>query len=150
MPGSYPKTSTARASHAVYGVLAGFLATCFTLTLLVDFIYWRTSLLMWQDFAEWLLLFGLVFGALAVLARLVAALAGSGGFPAAFWAHTGLGLVVLLLAVINSLVHANDGWTGVVPWGLALSAITFVIMVVTAFLGAAALRHTAAREYRHV
>jgi uncharacterized membrane protein len=42
----------------------------------------------------------------------------------------------LVLAFFNNLVHANDGWTSVVPWGLTLSALTVALMLVTAWLGA--------------
>ena len=44
-------------------------------------------------------------------------------------------LVVLALAGLNNLVHAADGWTGVVPYGLALSAATVLVMLVTAGIG---------------
>jgi uncharacterized membrane protein len=43
-----------------------------------------------------------------------------------------LGFVTIhVLAFINSLVHAGDGWTAVVPTGLALSAATFLVILLT-------------------
>ena len=45
-------------------------------------------------------------------------------------------LIVLVLAFFNNLVHAADGWTSVVPWGLTLSALTVLVMLVTGWLGA--------------
>jgi uncharacterized membrane protein len=48
----------------------------------------------------------------------------------------GIGNVaVLLLALVNSLIHAGDGWTAVVPWGLVLSAVTVLVLIVTTWLG---------------
>jgi uncharacterized membrane protein len=46
-------------------------------------------------------------------------------------------VVMLVLAFVNSLVHAGDGWTAVVPYGLLLSAVTFAVslMAVTASTG---------------
>jgi len=44
-------------------------------------------------------------------------------------------LVVIVLAFLNSLVHAGDGWTAVVPWGLVLSAATVVVMALAAWYG---------------
>ena len=44
-------------------------------------------------------------------------------------------MLVLILAFINSLVHSADGWTGVVPWGLALSALTVLVLIVTNWFG---------------
>jgi uncharacterized membrane protein len=36
---------------------------------------------------------------------------------------------------VNNLVHAGDGWTAVVPYGLILSAATVAVMAVTDWLG---------------
>ena len=41
----------------------------------------------------------------------------------------------MVLAILNSLVHAGDGWTSVVPQGLILSALTVLVMIVTVWLG---------------
>ena len=38
---------------------------------------------------------------------------------------------MLVLALLNSLVHAGDGWTPVVPYGLLISAMTFVVALTT-------------------
>lgn len=122
--------------HPIHATLAPFPIVCFTLTLLADIAYWRTSNLMWQHFAEWLLFVGLVFGALAALvgavdffARREIRASGPG------WPHAIGSVVVLLLAFFNSLVHARDGWTGVVPYGLILSAATVLLMMVSDWFG---------------
>jgi uncharacterized membrane protein len=52
------------------------------------------------------------------------------------WAHAMGRIVVLILAFFNNLVHARDGWTAVVTWGLTLSALTVLLMLVMAGLGA--------------
>lgn len=117
-------------------MLVQFPAVCFTLTLVTDVLYRQTENLMWHDFSSWLLFAGLVFGGLAVLTGIVDMVMTPGlRSSRAFWTYALCGLVVLLLAVINSLVHAGDGWTGIVPWGLALSALTVVAMVVTSWVG---------------
>jgi uncharacterized membrane protein len=41
---------------------------------------------------------------------------------------------VLILAFFNNLVHTADGWTAVMPWGLTLSALTVLVMLVTLWL----------------
>lgn len=38
--------------------------------------------------------------------------------------------MILALALINSLIHAGDGWTAIMPWGLGLSLVTVVLMVI--------------------
>ncbi len=133
--GSY--SSNAEASgHPIHATLAQFPIVCFTLTLFTDIAYWRTSYLMWQYFSEWLLLAGLVFGGLAVLAGIVDLLFRRGRRSRRrAWPHTVGSVLVLILALVNSLVHAGDGWTAVVPYGLILSAVTVAVMVVSDWLG---------------
>jgi uncharacterized membrane protein len=140
---SYTPATAAIAGHPIHAALVPFPIACFTLTLLTDVAYWRTSHLMWQEFSSWLLLAGLVGGGLAAAAGAVDLLSRYGirGMPIA-WVH-GIGnLLVLGLAFLNSLVHAGDGWTAVVPWGLVLSAATVAVMAVTVWLGRAMV-------YRH-
>ena len=45
---------------------------------------------------------------------------------------------VLVIGFINNLVHSRDAWTSVVPTGFALSALTVVVMLITAWAGFAA------------
>ncbi|MET0172224.1 MAG: DUF2231 domain-containing protein [Agrobacterium vaccinii] len=100
---------------------------CFSLALGTDVAFWQTANLMWQNFSAWLLFAGLVFGGLAILAGVVDVLrARTRPMRPSFFAII-LFLVMLVLAFANSLVHAGDGWTAVVPYGLLLSAVTFVV-----------------------
>lgn len=130
--------------HPIHATLTPFPIVCFTLALLTDIAFWQTSNLMWQHFAEWLLLAGIVFGVLAALAGLIdflvrpAVRARGPAWPHAIgpaWPHAIGSVVVLLLAIVNSFVHAADGWTGVVPYGLILSAATVLLMMVSDWFG---------------
>lgn len=138
MAHAHPPSTVAIAGQPIHSMLVQFPIVCFTLALLTDIAYWRTEHLMWQEFSSWLLLAGLAFGAFAALAGLVDFLfrpAVRARGPA--WPHAVGSLVVLALAVVNSLVHARDGWTAVVPWGLALSAATVVVMIISDWFGRA-------------
>jgi uncharacterized membrane protein len=42
--------------------------------------------------------------------------------------------VILILAILNMLIHTRDAWTSVVPWGLALSALTVLAILITGWL----------------
>ena len=44
-------------------------------------------------------------------------------------------LVVLVLALLNTLIHTRDAWTSVVPFGLVLSIIVVLVLPVTGWLG---------------
>ncbi len=83
-------------------------------------------------------------GLLAAIFGLIDFLAAGRERPRIGWIHLVGNAVVLILALFNNLVHSRDGWTGVVPTGLTLSALTFLLMLVTGFLGwRMAYRHVA-------
>jgi len=126
----------ARNAYPLSALFVPFPFVSFTLALITDILYWRTSHLMWSNFSDWLLFFGLIFGALSLIAGLIdlarpATRALRPGWPAVL-AY----LAVLVLAIINSFIHAGDGWTAIVPYGLSASAITFVAMIACVYLTA--------------
>ena len=133
----HPQSTAAIAGHPIHAMLVPFPVVCVTLALVTDITYWQTSYLMWQEFSAWLLLAGLAFGILAAVFGAVdffarAEVRAQG--PA--WPHAIGNIIVLVLAFFNNLVHAADGWTAVVPYGLILSALTVLVVFVTAWLGA--------------
>ena len=114
----------------VYSTLLSFPIACFTLTVLTDIAYVQTLNLLFLHFSEWLLLAGLVFGVLAALFVLVDFVVRR---IRPSWLALLAGVVVLLLAALNSLIHAADGWTAVVPYGIAVSVLTVLAMILTAW-----------------
>jgi uncharacterized membrane protein len=134
---SSPTSTAAIAGHAIHRLLASFPIACFTLALATDIAYWRTSNLMWLEFSAWLLLAGITVGVAAALYNAVYFPVRYGFRAVRFaWPSIVGTLVVLLLAFVNNLVHTADGWTAVVPWGLTLSALTVLAMLVTIWFGA--------------
>lgn len=131
-----PRSTATINGRPIHGMLISFPIVCFTLTLLTDFAYWQTGILMWQHFSSWLLLVGLVMGGLAAVVDFID-LIGSARIRAisSVWVHAVGNVLVLALALVNSLIHAGDGWTAVVPWGLSLSAATVLVMLATGWLG---------------
>ncbi|WP_045685500.1 DUF2231 domain-containing protein [Martelella endophytica] len=117
-------------------IFVPFPLVAFTFALVTDILYWQTSVLMWQNFSAWLLLGGLVFGALAILAGLGDVLRANARHYRPGWAETIGFAVILILGLVNSFVHAGDGWTAVVPGGLILSALTFIAIIATLWLAA--------------
>lgn len=143
MDRSHPPSTAAISRHPVHATLAPFPIVCFTLVLFADIAYWQTWNLLWQRFAEWLLFAGLVFGALAAIVGAIDFLVRREvRVPGVAWLHVLGSVVVLLLAFANSFVHARDGWTGVMPTGLILSAATVIVMMASDWFGRALV-------YRH-
>lgn len=134
--GFFSPRQTDAAAMPLQSIFLPFPFVCFPLALITDLAFFETSNVMWQNFSAWLLFAGLVFGGVAVVAGLIDLLR-----PRTRPLRPGFGgillyLIILALAVLNSLVHAGDGWTAVVPYGLALSAVTFVLIVLSVGLSA--------------
>jgi len=122
--------------HPLFQILVSFPIACFAGALVTDIAYARSADMMWADFSAWLLAAGMVTGVLAGVAGLADIVANRSVWP--LWQRLTLvigGLLVLTLALFDNLVHSRDAWTSVVPAGLALSAITVFVMLVTAWLG---------------
>ncbi len=132
-----PLRSTARISgHPIHPMLVPFPIVCFIGALVTDVVYWRMAEMMWSDISAWLLLIGLILGVLAAIAGLIDFLGNRlirAQSPA--WPHMLGNLLVLLLALFNTMVHTRDAWTSVVPTGLILSVLTVLILPVTGWLG---------------
>lgn len=128
---------TAWASIPGQETLRSFAAAFFTLTLLTDWAYTQSMILMWKDFSSWLLFAGLTAGGLAVALWLIGLLVYR---RRQLWGVVALNAVVLGMAFINSLIHAGDGWTAIMPWGIGVSLVTCLLMLVSA-----ALRRMASR-----
>lgn len=114
--------------RSVYLMLLQFPVVCFTLALLTDLTYWQTSYLMWTEFSAWLLLAGITIGCVALLFGLIVNILDRHDPPIG-WLHLGAILFLLILAFFNNLVHARDGWTSVVPWGLTLSVLMMLVIL---------------------
>lgn len=132
----HPRSIASIAGHPIHPMLVSFPIAFFTLALVMDVTYWQSANLTWKHFAEWLLFAGLVTGA-------IAAVVGAIDFfsrreirtRAPAWPHAIGNVLVMILAFLNSLVHARDGWTGVVPTGIALSVATVLLLLITGWLG---------------
>jgi uncharacterized membrane protein len=129
--------STAQvAGHPIHPMLVPIPIVCFMGAFVTDITYWVTAEMMWADFSSWLLIVGLIFGALAALAGLIDFLSNRQiRSLAPAWPHVLGNLIVLILAFFNTLIHTRDAWTSVVPAGLVLSVVTVLILPVTGWLG---------------
>lgn len=124
------------AAYPLQSLFVPFPFVCFTLALATDIAFWQSNNLMWQNFSAWLLFAELVFGAIGLLAGLMDFVRPRTRPLRPTFLSTLLYLIILALAFANSLVHAGDGWTAVMPYGLGLSAVTFVLCLVAAAVSA--------------
>lgn len=118
----------------IYALFLPVAVTCFLGALVTDLAYQGSGgTLLWVNFSSWLIAAGLVFAAIALVILLIDAVR-----RAASWLAVGLLLVIWVIEFINSLVHARDGWTAVVPTGLMLSLISAALILICGWLASSA------------
>ena len=126
-----PEYRTEGGAHPLLTLLVSFPIACLSFALLTDAIYVQTANVLWVDFSAWLLAIGLLGGVLAALAGLITIIRNRHSHSVRFvWPVALGGVLVLVIAFLNNLVHSRDGWTSVMPTGLALSVVTVLIMLI--------------------
>lgn len=103
---------------------------------IADLAFWNTDDSFWARAAFWLIVAGLVTG-------LAAAILGAIDFwtierarsHRAGWIHFIGNAAALLLTAINLLMRWGDPADGVLPWGLTLSVLVALILVITGWYG---------------
>jgi uncharacterized membrane protein len=130
-----PVSALSIARHPIYAMLLPVPVVCFVGVLLTDIAYLNSGgNLIWLAFSSWLLLAGLLFGAIAALVLLI-------DFVRSPVIRSGLGLAhllcfygALLVELLSSFIHSRDGWTAVAGLGFVLSIIGAVLILIAAWL----------------
>ena len=120
----------------LHPMLMPYPSACLIGALLTDLAYSWTAEMMWADFSAWLVAAGVMLGWLAAIAGVIDLIRRRHGATSVHvWVYGLCSLAILILATVNMLVHTRDAWTSVVPWGLTLSAVTTILLLVTSSLG---------------
>lgn len=109
----------------IHQMLVPFPVAYFVATFATDLAYYRTAEVMWYRFSVWLIAAGLVMAALVAVAALVDLFRDQR--PA--WTRALTYASAVAVSIFNVLVHSRDGYTAVVPTGLALSGIAVVLLL---------------------
>jgi uncharacterized membrane protein len=126
-PGRTALAPLALAGRPIYPVLLPVPITLFVGALVTDLAYAGTAEMMWLDFSAWLLLAGLIAGGVAGVLLVVELVRAGEARRGALGFHFTLLLSAWIVEMLNSFIHARDGWTAVVPTGLALSVLAVVL-----------------------
>jgi uncharacterized membrane protein len=130
------KSTAAIAGHPIHPMLIPFPIAFFSGVLATDLGYWWTADPFWARVSFWLVGAGLVTGALAAVFGLVDFLTIERAREhSAGWIHLFGNAIALILALASLGVRWSDPVTAALPWGLSLSAIVGVILIVTGWLG---------------
>lgn len=133
-------------ANAIYGLLNPIPYGCFVAALIFDILYAKTAVIMWDQGAAWLILFGLLAAIIPRLINLVQVWITARRFALGvdrldFW----LNLVAIVLAILNAFVHSRDAYA-VVPANVWLSTFTVLLLAIAHVLVAA--RYTTLAETR--
>ncbi len=131
-----PKSTAQIAGHPIHPMLIPFPIAFFVSTFVADLIYWQTHSEAWATATLWLLGAGLVMAALAAVMGLVDVL---GDVQIRnltdAWLHAGGNVVVVLIELYNWYSRYTAGSAAIVPTGLILSLIVFLILLFTGWKG---------------
>jgi uncharacterized membrane protein YoaK (UPF0700 family)/uncharacterized membrane protein len=123
------------ARHPIYSMLLPVPVVCFLGVLVTDITYVESDgNLIWLAFSSWLLLAGLLFGAIAAIVLLVDFIRDAAIRTGIGWGHLLLFYAALLVELFSIFIHERDGWTAVVPIGLTLSIIGALLILAAAWL----------------
>jgi len=134
--GSGVRSVAAIAEHPLHPVFIVFPAAFLTALLASDIVFAVTRNPFWAGVSAWLAMAGVVMGGVAGLAGIIEFL-----FIrrvrelSAGWVHGISNVIVLLLAIVNVWLRWGDPVGKALPSGIVLSAITFIILVISAWLG---------------
>jgi uncharacterized membrane protein len=120
----------------VHPLLVSFPIAYFTAAFVTDLAYWRTAAVLWETFSDWLITAGLVMTGFAVITFVIDLIRGKQMNRLA-WPHAVGYALAVLLSLLNAFVHSRDGYTAVVPTGLALSGLVVLILSITGLIGRA-------------
>jgi uncharacterized membrane protein len=121
--------------HPLYAMLLPVPLVCFIGALLTDLAYLKSGgNLIWLAFSSWLLLAGLLFGAIAALVLLIDFVRSPAIRSGRGWGNLLLFYAALLVELFSIFVHERDGWTAVAGLGLILSIVGAVLILIAARL----------------
>ena len=113
--------------HPLRALLLGAADAFLVSGFLSDWAYFSDHQIQWKNFADWLIVGGLIFGGSALLWALIDLFRSSldrGRRIIAF----GLLLAAFILGIVDELVHAKDAWASM-PDALIISAVVAVLAV---------------------
>jgi uncharacterized membrane protein len=131
----HPRSTAKIGDHPIHPMLVSFPIVCFILTFVVDIVYTQTHDATWATASVWLLVVGLVMGALAAVAGLTDFL-GDDRIRGASDAvkHMLANVTAVVLELVNVILRWRD--TGFIDsTGIYISGIVVLILLYSGWKG---------------
>ncbi len=122
------------AIHPFHAAMLAGTVPLFLGVLLADYAYWSSYQIEWSNFASWLIIGALVFGAIALLCAVIDLFRGRRSVV-----YTVVLAAAWVLGFFNALIHARDAWA-IMPTALILSVVVAVLACVATWIGFSSLR----------
>jgi len=127
------------APHPLHAILLAFPVALFSSALLSDITYLNSAEMQWSNFSAWLITGGLIFGAPVLLWSAIAFVRGrkqpKRGPATAYFL---LILVMWIAGLVNAFKHSQDAWSSVGAFGLILSILCTILVLVAGWTAYAA------------
>ncbi len=122
--------------HPIHPMLIPFPIASLIGALVTDIAFRTTGNTFWAEASFWLLLAGVVTGAVAAIPGMIdfSTMDRVRSLTSA-WLHAGGNVVAMGLAIINLSLRWSDPVAGAQGWGLTLSVLTVALLGVTGWLG---------------
>jgi uncharacterized membrane protein len=121
------RTLYQRSLHPLRASLLGAAGAFLVSGFLSDWAYFSDNQIQWKNFADWLIIGGLVFAGFALLWALIDLFRSSLDRGRRIIA-LGLLLAAFILGIVDELVHAKDAWASM-PDALIISGVVAVLAV---------------------
>lgn len=124
------------AGHPIHPMLIPFPISFLVGALVTDLVYWSTGSSFWAQASFWLIGAGLATGLLAAIFGLTDFLTIERVREhSAGWIHFLGNATVLVIALVNLWLRWENPAAAILPWGVVLSAVIGLILIVTGWYG---------------
>jgi uncharacterized membrane protein len=131
-----PRSTAQIAGHPIHPMLVAFPASFLVAVPICDVVFWRTGNPFFSRVSLWLLGAALVMAVIAMAAGLTDFMGDSRIRELReAWQHLIGNVTVVLLSALNWFRRYEFGDSAIVPWGLGISLLVFLVLFYTGWKG---------------
>lgn len=128
-------STAAIGGHPIHPVLVSFPIAFLVGGLVSDLAYWRTDDTFWARASLWLIAAGVMTGLLAAVFGFIDFVTIRRARHTPGWIHFLGNLTAVVLSAVSVWLRLGNPEGAVMPWGLTLSGLVALILLVTGWLG---------------
>ena len=119
----------------LHRMLLAFPISLFTFALFTDIAYLKTAEIQWTNFSAWLITGALVFGGIAGVFSIIDYVVGARrGRSRLSRIHLGALALAWVLGLVNAFKHSQDAWSSVGAFGLVLSLLCTLLVMIAGWI----------------